>query len=83
MIRYCGRDWTPKELEQIRSLIKCNPKFNRMRLSKEVCRMLQWLKPDGKVKDMSCRVAMLRMHKDGLIVLPPPTHPSQGGSEKH
>ena len=73
MIRYCGRDWTPKELEQIRLLIKCNPKFNRMRLSKEVCRMLQWLKPDGKVKDMSCRVAMLRMHKDGLIVLPSPT----------
>jgi hypothetical protein len=35
--------------------------------------MLQWLKPDGKLKDMSCRVAMLRMHKDGLIQLPPPT----------
>ena len=73
MTRYCGRDLTPKELEQIRSLIKHNPEFNRMRLSKEVCQMLQWLKPDGKFKDMSCRVAMLRMHKDGLIVLPPPT----------
>jgi len=74
MTRYCGRDFTPKEIEQIRSLIKQNPEFNRMRLSKEVCRMLGWLKPDGKLKDMSCRVAMLRMQKDGLIVLPPPTH---------
>jgi hypothetical protein len=73
MTRYCGRDLTPKELEQIRSLIKHNPGFNRMRLSKEVCRMLQWFKPDGKLKDMSCRVAMLRMQKEGLIVLPPPT----------
>jgi len=45
-----------------------------MRLSKEVCRMLQWLKPDANLKDMSCRVAMLRMHRDGLIELPPPTH---------
>jgi len=44
-----------------------------MRLSKEVCGMFQWLKPDGHLKDMSCRVAMLRMHKDGLIELPPPT----------
>ncbi len=35
--------------------------------------MLQWLKPDGELKEMSCRVAMLRMHKDGLILLPPPT----------
>ncbi len=73
MTRYCGRDFTPKELEQIRSLIKRNPEFNRMRLSQEVCRMLQWFKPDGKLKDMSCRVAMLRMDKDGSIVLPPPT----------
>jgi len=74
MTRYCGRDFTPAEFQQIRSLIKQNPEFSRMRLSKEVCRMFQWLKPDGHLKDMSCRVAMLRMHRDGLIELPPPTH---------
>lgn len=73
MIRYCGREFTLHELELIRGLIKNNPQFNRMRLSKEACRMFQWLKPDGKLKDMSCRVAMLRMHEDGLIFLPPPT----------
>jgi hypothetical protein len=73
MIRYCGRDFSPKELEQIQSLIKHNPGFNRTRLSTEVCQILQWLKPDGKLKDMSCRVAMLRMEKDGLIQLPPST----------
>ena len=73
MKRYCGRDFTLKELDQIRSLIKNNPKFNRTRLSIEVCRRFQWLKPDGKLKDMSCRVAMLRMEKDGLIRLPPST----------
>ena len=74
MIRYSGRDFTPKEIRQIRSLIKQHPEFNRLRLSKEVCRMFQWLKPDGSLKDMSCRVAMLRMQKDGAIVLPPPLH---------
>lgn len=73
MTIYCGRDFTPKELERIRFLIKQNPEFNRTRLSVEVCQMFQWLKPDGKVKDMSCRVAMLRMEKDGLIQLPPST----------
>jgi len=77
MKRYCGRDFTPKEFEQIRLLIKHNPNFNRTRLSTEVCRMFQWLKPDGKLKDMSCRVAMLRMEKDGLIQLPPSTRKKQ------
>ena len=74
MTRYCGRDFTSKEFKQIRSLIKQNSEFNRMRLSKEVCRIFQWLKPDGNLKDMSCRVAMLRMHRDGIIKLHPPTH---------
>ena len=73
MTRYCGRDFTPEEFQRIVSLIKHNPDFNRTRLSKEVCRMFEWLKPDGHLKDMSCRVAMLRMHRDGLIELPPPT----------
>jgi hypothetical protein len=72
MRRYCGRDFTNKELDQIRSLIKENPQFHRSKLSREVCRMFQWLKPDGKLKDMSCRVAMLRMQEDGLIELPEP-----------
>ena len=73
MIRYCGRDFTPTEMSQIRALIKNNPQFNRTRLSIEVCRVLQWFKPDGETKDMSCRVAMLKMEKDGVIWLPPST----------
>ena len=73
MIRYCGRDFSTSELAWIQSLIKHNPGFNRSRLSREVCEMFHWLKPDGKLKDMSCRVAMLRMHDDGLICLPQPT----------
>ena len=66
MTRYCGRHFTDIELEQIRSLIERHPELNRTRLSKEVCQMFRWLKPDGKVKDMSCRVAMLRMERDGI-----------------
>lgn len=72
MTRYCGRDFTNKELDQIRALIKENPQYHRAKLSREVCQMLRWLKPDGKLKDMSCRVAMLRMQEDGLIELPEP-----------
>jgi len=73
MTRYCGRDFFSEELEKIRTLIANNPGFTRSKISREICRMFQWLKPDGKLKDMSCRVAMLRMEKDGLIRLPAPT----------
>jgi Domain of unknown function (DUF4338) len=71
-MRYCGRDFEPAELEQIRSLIAQSPLQSRYQLSREVCQRLAWRRPDGKLKDMSCRVALLRMQADGLITLPAP-----------
>ena len=72
MKRYCGRDFTDQELEQIRALIVEDPKRTRADLSRLTCQSLTWFKADGGLKEMSCRVAMLRMDADGLISLPPP-----------
>jgi len=73
MTRYCGRIFTSDEMGQIRRLIQEDSSRNRAELSRLTCRMLKWYKSNGGLKDMSCRVAMLRMEKDGLIQLPPPT----------
>jgi len=70
--RYCGRDFSTQEIARIRCLIASHPDQKRAGLSRLVCDALGWLRPDGRRKDMSCRVAMLRMQRDGLIVLPPP-----------
>jgi hypothetical protein len=70
--RYCGRDFSEPELTLIRALIAEDPTRTRAELSRLVCQAMQWHKPDGGLKDMSCRVAMLRMQRDGLIQLPPP-----------
>jgi len=72
MKRYCGRNFSEQELEQMRKLIAEDAGRTRAELSRLTCRMLDWYKPDGGLKDMSCRVAMLRMAEDGLITLPPP-----------
>ena len=69
--RYCGRDFSESELALIRALIAEDPQRTRADLSRLACRALHWHKPDGGLKDMSCRVAMLWMQKDGLIQLPP------------
>ncbi len=72
MNRYCGRDFTDQELEQIRGLIKEDANRTRADLSRLTCQALSWFKADGGLKEMSCRVAMIRMDADGLISLPPP-----------
>jgi hypothetical protein len=71
-LKYCGREFSAKEMEWIRQLIGSPEGFNRAQLSRKVCAELGWFKPDGGLKEMSCRVAMLRMEKDGLLTLPKP-----------
>ena len=71
-VRYCGRDFSDEELHQIRQLIAENPTSHRAQLSRMTCEILRWYKADGGLKEMSCRVVMLRMAEDGLITLPPP-----------
>lgn len=72
--RYSGRFFSPQEIEQIRELIRTPPQLNRQQLSYRVCELFGWRKTDGGLKDMSCRVALLRMHREGLIELPAPRH---------
>jgi hypothetical protein len=71
-VRYCGREFSDQELSQIRRLIAEHPACNRSQLSRMTCQVLQWHKVDGGLKEMSARVAMLRMQDDGLITLPAP-----------
>ena len=74
-VRYCGRDFSTEELENIQRLIDEDPARTRADISRLTCHVLGWLKPDGGLKEMSARVAMLRMQTDGLIILPPPRGP--------
>ena len=73
MKRYCGRHFSADDLLAITGLIEQIPPLNRAELSRQVCVKFNWLKPNGGLKDMTCRVAMLRMQADGLITLPPPS----------
>lgn len=74
MTRYCGRDFSEQDLALIRQLISDDPSANRAELSRRTCQTLHWYKIDGGLKEMSCRVAMLRMQDDGHIKLPLPKH---------
>jgi len=78
-MRYCGREFTSSDLDQIRQLIANHPTANRATLSRLVCERLAWQRHDGRLKDMSCRVAMLRMQDDGLLSLPAPRNGNNNG----
>ena len=71
MTIYCARDFSVEDIQTIRDLIAQDPKLQRSALSRKLCQLWGWTKPNGELKDMTCRVALLRMQADGLIELPP------------
>ncbi|MGH9075645.1 MAG: Druantia anti-phage system protein DruA [Acidimicrobiales bacterium] len=71
--RYVGRDFSEEELAAIRGLCADPTYPTRASISRAVCHGLGWKRPDGHLKDMSARVALARMERDGLIALPAPT----------
>lgn len=72
-LKICGRQFTVEQIQSIQQLIEQQPTMTRAALSRNVCDRLNWFRPDGRPKDMSCRVALIRLDRQGLITLPKPT----------
>lgn len=70
MSLYCAREFSALDVQTIRTMIEQDPGLNRAGLSRQLCALWGWTKPNGELKDMTCRVALLRMQADGLITLP-------------
>jgi hypothetical protein len=66
-----NQQFTPEILAHIQALSDANPGWSRRKLSMHVCEWLQWRSPNGKLKDMSCRVALLELERADLLHLPP------------
>ncbi len=76
--RFCGRTFQPHELEGMKSLLALES-LTRRQLARRVCQQLNWVNGAGRLKEMSCRVALLRMERAGLIGLPAPRQPNTNG----
>ena len=65
-----GRDFSEEILSRIHSRVEGDPTLTRTALSREVCTWMRWQGADGQPKDMSCRVALLKLARRGFIELP-------------
>lgn len=65
----CGQVFTQEVLEKIRATVESEPTMSRRVLSVRVCEWLDWKTPNGKPKEMSCRRALLQLHRQGLVSL--------------
>ncbi len=71
-MRICGQEFNDEICDRIRALIDSEPTISRRALALRVCEWLSWKSPNGRPKEMSCRVALLKLHREGVISLPEP-----------
>jgi hypothetical protein len=70
--RICGKALTEGDLEAIRGVVhEADPPL-RAEIARRVCEALGWYDVQGRPKLMSARVGLLRLHRAGVIELPPP-----------
>lgn len=70
------RTITEEDIPPIQSTVDCHWDKGRKHISKVLCEAWDWRQPNGRLKDMACREALLTLKRKGLIYLPPRRNPA-------
>ena len=68
-VSFCGRVLTASELNLVRQIIADFPRLSRAELAHTVCELLDWHRPNGKLKGPEC-VEWLQKLQEGNSLLP-------------
>jgi Domain of unknown function (DUF4338)/Transposase DNA-binding/Transposase Tn5 dimerisation domain len=68
-VRIGGQRIDDKIITRIQGVIDANPKERRGALSREICEQLKWRSRNGRLREVSCRKILSRLHRDGKIRL--------------
>jgi hypothetical protein len=66
----CGQYFSTELIDRIGETLEVEPSISRRSMSRQVCEWLDWRAANGKLKEVSCRKALLELDRRGLIELP-------------
>jgi hypothetical protein len=70
-LAFSGRSFSVPELELIQQICRNFASLGRTEISRTVCELLEWKRPNGSLKNHECRLLLERMQDSGLVALPP------------
>ena len=65
----CGQEFSEKIIRRINQVVRENQNITRSELSRLVCEWLGWRSPNGRFKEMSCRISLKVLEERGFIEL--------------
>src|SRR5882672_10931378 len=68
-VKVGGQEIDNKIMARIQEVIDGNPGMSRVKLSRRICEELRWRSRNGRLKEVNCRKALTKLHRDGKIRL--------------
>jgi hypothetical protein len=68
--QFCGRQFIPEETELVCEVASTCGGISRRELAYTVCELLDWKRPNGKLKKCECRDFLEYLEQVGLLQLP-------------
>lgn len=80
--RFCGREFTAKEVALIQEVVDTCGGISRTELAHTVCELLEWKRPGGGLKARECRDLLALLEDKGILSLPEKRRSGYNGPQK-
>lgn len=67
---FCGRNFLTSEVEMIREVVAQCSSLSLTEISRTLSELLDWKRPNGKLKNHECRLLLERLRDQGVVSLP-------------
>lgn len=68
--RFCGRQFNADELSLIQEVVDTCSGISRNELANTVCELLDWKRPNGRLKNRECLELLMQLEGKGVLELP-------------
>jgi len=79
---FCGREFTSEEIALIQEVVGTCGGISRRELAHTVCELLEWKRPNDRLKARECSDLLELLESKGVLILPDKTRKNKIGSQK-
>ncbi len=67
---FCGRNFLATEIKLIHDVVSDFRSLSLTELARTICELLEWKRPNGRLKNHECRLLLEKLSAAGLVILP-------------
>jgi len=65
---FCGRNFLATEIQLIHDVVSDFRSLSLTELARTICELLEWKRPNGRLKNHECRLLLEKLSAAGLVI---------------